>query len=246
LTRRRAGLFITGTDTGVGKTLVACALIRGLRRRGIDAAGMKAVETGVGEGGPLDAIALREAAGRADPLDLVCPQRFPLAAAPAVAAAAAGSALDLGSIHAAFAALAERHECLLVEGAGGLLVPLTASLCTADLARELALPLLVVARARLGTVNHTLLTLEAARARRLEVAGVVISRGPEPISPAEVRNLAHLRERLGGLWLGEIPRLAGGGEPPAGSMDLERILRAAGLPGGRARQRLSSDLEPQP
>lgn len=245
MTRPSAGLFVTGTDTGVGKTLVACALIRGLRRRGIDAAGMKAVETGVGAGGPLDAIALREAGGGGDPLDLVCPQRFPLAAAPAVAAAAAGSGLDLGSIHAAFAALGARHECLLVEGAGGLLVPLTGSICMADLARDLALPLLVVARARLGTINHTLLTLEAARARRLAIAGVVVSRGPESTSPPDERNLDHLRERLGALWLGEIPRLAPGVEPPADCLDLERIERAAGLAGDRADPRVSSRLEPR-
>jgi len=222
-----AGLFITGTDTGVGKTVVACVLIRALRRRGIDAAGMKAVETGVGEAGPLDALALREASGGGDPLDLVCPQRFQLPVAPAVAAAAAGSALDLGSIRTAFAALATRHDCVVVEGAGGLLVPLTASTCMADLARDLALPLLVVARARLGTISHTLLTLEVARGRGLPLVGVVISRGPDPISPPDQRNLDSLRERLGPLWLGEIPRLGAGTEAPEGCIDLEAVMRLA-------------------
>jgi len=229
LTRPARGLFVTGTDTGVGKTVVACALLRGLRRRGFDAAGMKAVETGVGAGGPLDAIALREAAGSADPLELVCPQRFPLPAAPAVAAGAAGGAVDLGSIRAAFAVLAARHDCVLVEGAGGLLVPLTASACMADLARDLALPLLVVARARLGTINHTLLTLEVARSRGLPLAGVVVSDGPEPISAPDRRNLDHLRERLGALWLGELPRLEEGAEAPAAWIRLDEVSRAAGL-----------------
>ena len=224
-----AGLFVTVTDTGVGKTVAACVLIRALRRRGIDAAGMKAVETGVGEGGPLDALALREASGGGDPLDLVCPQRFPLAASPAVAAAAAGAAVDLRSIHAAFAALSARHDCVFVEGAGGLLVPLTASVCMADLARDLSLPLLVVARARLGTINHILLTLEVARGRGLPLAGVVISRGSEPISPPDRRNLDHLRELLGRLWLGEIPRLGAGAEAPAGCIGIEEIMRAAGV-----------------
>ncbi len=227
--RSAAGLFVTGTDTGVGKTVVACALIRALRRRGIDAAGMKAVETGVGEEGPLDALALCEASGGGDPLDLVCPQRFPLPVAPAVAAAAADTALDLGSIHAAFAALAARHDCVVVEGAGGLLVPLGASTCMADLARDLALPLLVVARARLGTINHTLLTLEAARGRGLPLVGVVISCGPEPISMPDRRNLEHLRERLGTLWLGELPRLEPGAENPADCIDLEAVIRGARL-----------------
>ena len=229
MTRPPAGLFVTGTDTGVGKTVVACAVIRGLRERGIDAAGMKAVETGVGEGGPLDAIALQAAAGGSDPLDLVCPQRFALPAAPSVAAAAAGAAVDLESIRAAFAALAARRELVVVEGAGGLLVPITAATCMADLARDLSLPLLVVARARLGTINHTLLTLEVARGRGLAVAGVVVSRGADPISPADEQNLAYLRELLGPLWLGEVPGLAAGTEVPAGCIDLGAIARAAGL-----------------
>jgi dethiobiotin synthetase len=229
-----AGLFVSGTDTGVGKTLAACALLRALRRRGIDAAGMKAVETGVGAGGPHDAIALREAAGAVDPLELVCPQRFSLPAAPAVAAAAEGRSVDLASVRAAFAALAARHECVIVEGAGGLLVPLAAGASMADLARELALPLLVVARARLGTINHTQLTLEVARGRGLEIAGVVVSHGGEPISSAERSNLDHLRDSLGPLWLGELPRLAAGAEPPAGAIDLAALIRAAGLGYSRA------------
>lgn len=220
-----AGLFVTGTDTGVGKTVVACALLRALRRRGIDAAGMKAVETGVGAGGPLDAIALREAAGGADPLELVCPQRYSLPAAPAVAAAAEGRAVDLGSVRAAFAALAGRHEWVVAEGAGGLLVPLTPDVCMADLARLLALPILVVARARLGTINHTLLTLEVARGRGLAIAGVVVSHGPEPVPPTERSNLDHLREALGRLWLGELPPLAAGADAPEGAIDVDALVQ---------------------
>ncbi len=235
MTRAPAGLFVTGTDTGVGKTVVACALLRALRRRGIDAAGMKAVETGVGADGPLDAIALREAAGGVDPLDRVCPQRLSLPAAPAVAGAEDGRKVDLASIHAAFAELASRHECVLVEGAGGLLVPLTSRVCMADLARDLALPLLVVARARLGTINHTLLTLEVARGRGLVIAGVVVSHGSEPISSPERKNLDHLRESLGRLWLGELPRLAAGAEAPAGAIDVDAVIRAVRLGPGYSR-----------
>ncbi|MDH3521923.1 MAG: AAA family ATPase, partial [Myxococcales bacterium] len=95
MSRRARGCFVTGTDTGVGKTVFACALLRALRARGLDAGGMKPVETGVGASGPQDALALRAAADDADPLDDVCPQRFALPAAPTVAAAAEGRRVDL-------------------------------------------------------------------------------------------------------------------------------------------------------
>jgi dethiobiotin synthetase len=227
------GLFVTGTDTGVGKTVVACALIRALRAAGVDAGGMKPVETGVGEAGPLDALALQAATGGADPLELVCPQRFALPAAPAVAAAAAGRAVDLASIRAAFDRLAARHDCVIAEGAGGLLVPIAKGFQMADLARELGLALLVVARSRLGTINHTLLTLEAARGRGLGMAGVVASHADGEISAADQRSLDHLREALGELWLGEVPRLEPGQAVPRSALRLEAVLRGAGLGPGR-------------
>jgi dethiobiotin synthetase len=222
------GFFVTGTDTGVGKTLVACALAAELRARGLDVGAMKPVETGVGRAGPLDALALAAAAGAGDPLDAVCPQRFALPAAPAVAAAHAGLRVDLGAIRRAFALLTSRHEWLLVEGAGGLLVPLQDDFTMGELARELGLPLLLVARAALGTINHTRLTLEAAAARGLRVAGVVISHGAAPIAAAEAANLAALRSALGRLLHGEVPTLAAGQAVPAGALDVDGLLAAAG------------------
>ncbi len=234
------GFFITGTDTGVGKTVVACALARGMIARGLDVGVMKPVETGVGPEGPLDAQALRAAAGVADPLDDVCPQRFALPAAPSVAAAAEGRSVDLAAVRAAFARLAARHAWLVVEGAGGLLVPTSAasskaggraasrrrakSSSMADLALSLGLPLVVVARAALGTINHTLLTLEAAAARGLDVAGVVISHAAGPPSAADAANLGALREALGAGLVGEIPPLAPGRPPPPGALDLDALL----------------------
>ena len=226
--QRAPGVFVTGTDTGVGKTLVACSLIRALRAAGIDAAGMKPVETGVGDAGPLDALALRDAAGGADALELVCPQRFSLPAAPAVAAAAEERSVAVGEIRSAFAQLAVRHACVIAEGAGGLLVPLGADFDMAELARDLGLPLLVVARARLGTINHTRLTLEAARSRGLAVAGVVVSHADAVLSAADQRNLSHLREELGELWLGEVPHLGPGRSPPVGAIRLDAVIRATG------------------
>ncbi|HEB89115.1 MAG TPA: dethiobiotin synthase, partial [Deltaproteobacteria bacterium] len=132
-----AGLFITGTDTGVGKTFVSCALARGLRAAGIDVGVMKPVETGVGETGPEDARALIRAAAVDDDPELVCPLRFPLPAAPQAAALAESGGPETGQgqretdvfvfpidrLVDAYATLSARHDFMLVEGAGGLLVP---------------------------------------------------------------------------------------------------------------------------
>jgi dethiobiotin synthetase len=218
------GLFVTGTDTGVGKTLVACTLVRALRAAGIDAGAMKPVETGVGEAGPLDALALRRAAGDRDPLDDVCPYRFALPAAPSVAARHAARRIELELLRDAFDHIAARRAAVVVEGAGGLLVPLAPQLDMAGLAASLALPVVVVARASLGTINHTLLTLEAARARDLEVAGVVVSFGGGPLSAADEANLGSLRDRLGRLLIGEIPPLAPGQAPPLDAVQLPPLL----------------------
>jgi dethiobiotin synthetase len=218
------GVFITGTDTGVGKTVVACALVRALRARGIDAGAMKPIETGVGLGGPADAIALCAAAGGRDPLADVCPQPFALAAAPSVAARAEGHAVDLAAIDAAHARLRARHEFLVVEGAGGLLVPIDAARAMADLASRFALPLLIVSRAALGTINHTRLTLDTARARGLAVAGVVISHAGGALSPADAANLAELRGELGARLVGEIPPLAAGELPARDHLDLDALI----------------------
>jgi dethiobiotin synthetase len=229
LTRRARGLFVSATDTGVGKTLVACELIRRLRSRGIDACGMKPVETGVGEPGPLDALALHAASGGGDPLEDVCPQRFALPAAPIVAAEAEQRCVDLGAVRDAFARLTARHSCVIVEGAGGLRVPLTPSLDMAGLAAELQLPVLVVARARLGTINHTLLTLDVLHARGLRPVGIVVSHADGALGAADARNLAQLRSSLAELWLGEIPFLQKGAGIPERALDLAPVLRELGL-----------------
>ena len=224
MNRSVRGLFVTGTDTGVGKTLVACAVVRTLRARELDVGVMKPVETGVGEAGPLDALALRHAAGNLDPVELICPQTFALAAAPRVAARAAEQTVDLLAIRSAYSEICKRHELVVVEGAGGLLVPLSDELDMADLAGELCLPLLVVARASLGTINHTLLTLEVARERGLEVAGVVISHGSGSLSYADVANLEELRFALGERLRGEIPTLREGELPGTTTLDIDGLL----------------------
>jgi len=218
------GFFVTSTDTGVGKTVVACALVRALRARGLDVGVMKPCETGVDGRGPLDAQALRRAAEVGDSLDLVCPQPLALPAAPPVAAAAEGGAVDLAAIREAWVVLRERHPWLVVEGAGGLRVPLTRERDMADLAGELGLPVLVVARASLGTLNHTLLTLEALGRRGLKLAGVVVSHADGPLPEAAAQNLQALRDALGPDLRGEILPLEPGELPPLTALDLETLL----------------------
>lgn len=210
------GLFVTGTDTGVGKTAVTCALARALRRRGVDVGVMKPLESGCARSPdgtllPADALALVAAAEVDDPLDAVCPERFEAPLAPALAAAREGRAPDLARIEATFAELARRHDLVLVEGAGGLLVPAAGDLTMADLAGRLGLPLLVVARAALGTLNHSLLTLEAARRRDLPVRAVVMNdaAGAAGEDPSVADNPAVLA-RLGEVEVvGPLPQTVG-------------------------------------
>ena len=224
---RSCGFFVSGTDTDVGKTVAACALVRAMRGRGLDVGAMKPIETGVGADGPLDAQALRSAAAATEPLEEICPQTFALPAAPTVAAADEGREVEIEPIREAFVRLRQRHQWLVVEGAGGLLVPATRDLTMADLSRELELPLLIVCRAALGTINHTLLTLEAAAARDLPVAGVVISHSAGRLSDADQANLEALRDALGATLVGEIPPLADGELPGEESIDLDALLQRA-------------------
>jgi len=220
----RRGCFVTGTDTGVGKTVAGRAIVCALRARGVDVGVLKPIETGVGDAGPLDAIALRDAAGARDSLDDVCPQRFALPAAPTVAAEAEGRRVDLGAVDRAFARIAARHEFTVVEGAGGLLVPVADGLTMGDLAARMSLPLIVVARAALGTINHTLLTLEAAAARDLDVLGVVISHSDGALSAPDRANLEALRQALGARVIGEIPPLDPGADPSQDAIDVGPLL----------------------
>jgi dethiobiotin synthetase len=192
------GLFVTATDTGVGKTEVACALVANARAAGLDAVGAKPAQSGVAPGEPSDAERLREASGGVEPLEAICPWSFGPPLAPGVAARLAGVTLSLDGILASLRALAARHAAVVVEGAGGLLVPLTPRETYADLAVRLGLPVLVVARAGLGTVNHTALTVEALRARGLTVNGIVLNQVAPEDDPSVPHNAAEI-ERLAGV-----------------------------------------------
>lgn len=206
------GLFITGTDTGVGKTFVAAAIAEALRRSGLRVGVYKPVATGVeaqrSADTPSDAELLWHACGRIVPLSDVCPQQFAAPAAPPVAAAAEGKSVDP---HLLFRGALRWHgkcDVLIVEGVGGLLAPLTEHLSVADLAAKIAYPLVVVARFNLGTLNHTLLTLEVARHRGLRTGGVVLN-APEPIGAtlAEQTNAHELRRRISCPLLLQLPHL---------------------------------------
>jgi len=199
------GFFITATDTGVGKTEVACALLRAARAAGVDAVGMKPAQSGHAPGEPSDAERLREASGAVEPLEAICPYSLSAPLAPAVAARLEGRTIELSRILAAAAALASRHAALVVEGAGGLLVPLTERETFAELAVALALPVIVVARAGLGTVNHTALTVEALRGRGLAIEAVVLNR-TSPADDASVQyNAAEIVRLTGARVLGPVP-----------------------------------------
>lgn len=206
------GLFITGTDTGVGKTFVAGALAALLRGRGIDVGVMKPAETGcIREDDrlhPQDALYLKERAGSEDPLDDICPYVMEMPAAPSVAAEAAGIVIDLDWIADRFHHLAARHQLTLVEGAGGLLVPLTDTFDYTHLIHKLGIPVLIVARASLGTINHTLLTCHWGKHLDLPLLGVIINSPTNPLTPSEEPNLEVLATRLPIPLLGRVPHLA--------------------------------------
>ena len=174
-----AGIFVTGTDTGVGKTIVTGGLAAAWADLGIDVGVTKPVESGCRrEAGclvPLDASFLAAMARTADPLDEICPAPLEHPLAPIVAAKIEGITIDPERLRKTCMELISRHEVSLVEGVGGILVPLGPGCLVLDLAVDLGLPLLVVARAHLGTINHTLLTLEVARGAGLRILGVVLN-----------------------------------------------------------------------
>ena len=174
------GLFITGTDTGVGKTHVSCAIVRDLRAAGHRVGAYKPVCSGVridpnGRSVWDDVEELRQALGGEFSDDQISPQRFAAALAPPIAARQEGRSVDLAELQRGFDDWRSRCELLIVEGAGGLLCPLTDDETMADLAARFQFPLLIVARCGLGTINHTLLTIEVARARGLRVAGILLN-----------------------------------------------------------------------
>ena len=191
---------------------------------------MKPVETGVPTSGPEDTKALMDAAAVQDDLDLVCPIQYAMPAAPEAAAAAereTAQSTFSDRIVRAFSSLSVQHAFMLVEGAGGILVPFDEKTTMASVARQLELPVLIVARASLGTINHTLLTLEACESRDLNVLGVVISHSTGILSEADGHNLEVLKRSLGDRLLGEVFPHARPQEVAPAEAGLDAVLRLA-------------------
>ena len=180
------GCFVTGTDTGVGKTVLAGAIVAALRSRGIAVRALKPVITGLdeppGPDWPPDHQLLARAAGSAP--EQVGLLAYGPAVSPHLAAQLTARPIDVPALVSAVKTARDDADVLVVEGVGGLLVPITRDYSVRDLARDTDLPLLIASRCGLGTINHTLLTLEAARAARLAVAGVVLT--PWPPSPGVI------------------------------------------------------------
>jgi dethiobiotin synthetase len=193
------GVFVTGTDTGVGKSVVAAAICAACSD---PVAALKPVVTGLDEPPgewPHDHVLLARATGQSP--EQVAPYRFGPPVSPHFAAELAGETIEPSRILAA----AREHELLVCEGVGGLMVPITTGYLVRDLAVDLGLPVLVAARTGLGTINHTLLTIEAARAAGLTVAGVVMTPWPSEPEPIEMSNRATI-ERLAGVPVHGLPR----------------------------------------
>lgn len=178
------GVFVTGTGTEVGKTVVAAIVARTLAAEGKRVAVFKPAVTGLDEGAETDHALLRRASGSNQSDEEIAPYRYGPPASPHLAAALAGEELDPERLRQAAGAAAVGAEAIVCEGVGGLLVPLSPTYLVRDLAVDLGYPLVVVASPGLGTINHTLLTLEAARAAGLEVAAVVLT--PWPAEPTEI------------------------------------------------------------
>ena len=197
--KSRMDFFITGTDTGVGKTFVTAALLAALRARGTDAVAMKPVQTGANRGRSPDLDFCAKASAwkiPADEFDDLCPYRFAMPASPHLAAKKAKRKIKPQKIIAAFRRLQKNHEAVLVEGAGGLLVPLGEDFDQRDLMQAMKLPVIVVARPGLGTLNHTRLTVEALQARRIIIACVVLSHESASADAIRSDNERFLKQKL--------------------------------------------------
>jgi dethiobiotin synthetase len=222
--------LITGTDTGIGKTTVACALAAALRERGLRVGVAKPFETGCGpdpDGNLVaaDAERLRYFSGCAEPPEVICPCRCREPLAPSIALRREGRSLDLAALGATVRGIIARHDVTLIEGAGGLLVPVIGSVTFADLALEWRLPLVVVVGNRLGALNHAQLTIGGAKSAGLSVAGYVVNTLSSVADVACRTNVDALIELLGPS-LGVMPWLDSAECSPA---DCARLAAAARL-----------------
>lgn len=203
------GFFITGTDTGVGKTFVTAGIAAVLRGKGINVGVMKPVETGCiekdGKLVPQDAVFLRESAGVNDEIDLINPYRFKAPLVPSIASRLENKTIELNNIKECHDKLAAQHKVMLVEGVGGLLVPLNETETVADLIKLFQLPLIVIAESRLGAINHTLLTVKHAQSIGIEVKGIILNYPAFSMDESLSTNKIEIKRLTGLPIFGEMP-----------------------------------------
>ena len=237
--------FVTGTDTGVGKTLASVSLAAYFSRiKGLDVGVMKPFETGLPldrtEFFPCDARSLKDASGTRDGLAVINPCTFLLPLSPEAAAQEEGKEIDLGLAEGTYRKIAESHDITIVEGAGGVLVPIKENFFFRDLIKQWSLPVVVVARLGLGTINHTLLTCRSLEAEGIRVIGVILNDTDDSYDVAVKSNPQMLGKYLCAPVLGIMPHLKGreGQDPDFGllaemaaaRLDVDTIYDGAALP----------------
>lgn len=207
----RYGVFVTGTDTDVGKTLVTAALALHLKKRGFTVGVMKPIETGVSAGrdAQSDAAQLRSIIESEETLGAICPYSFEMPVAPLTAAQAERQTIDPNTIKKVYRLLSGRYDCMVVEGIGGVHVPITTKSNVTDLIKLLRLPVVVVGRSGLGGINHALLTVEALRRQKIRIIALVLNR-TQPVRSALARlqersTMEILRKQSGIAVLGPLP-----------------------------------------
>jgi dethiobiotin synthetase len=213
------GVFVTGTDTGVGKSVVAAAIVASAVARGIGVAVFKPVVTGLDQPAaewPRDHELLASVANAGQSPGDVAPYRYGPPVSPHLAAQLAGELVDPERLTGAARAEAEKADALVVEGVGGLLVPLANDYLVRDFAGELSLPVVIAARPGLGTISHSLLTIEAARAVALRIQAVVLTPWPDEPSPMELSNRETI-ERFGEVPVIGLPHTDAEGLAEAGA-----------------------------
>lgn len=202
-----SGIFVTGTDTGVGKTVVAAGIAGAMRKDGIDVGVMKPIATGIPRKNAFrsaDSELLAKVSGSTDPEDEINPVFLPLEASPLAASRVLNTDIKLDEVFAAFKRLSDKHEFTVVEGIGGVMVPIKQNYFVIDMIKEMNLPVLIVSRASLGTLNHTVLTVRACREYKLDISGIVVN-GVNDNNMAEKTVGEIIRELTGTFVIGSIP-----------------------------------------
>lgn len=207
LTSKYKGIFVTGTDTGVGKTFIAGLIVRGLNKKGIAVGVMKPVSSG----GREDALLLKKIAGIDDPIDDINPVYFEKSIAPLIASRIEKKYINLDNVLQSYKKLCRKYNFLIVEGAGGLKAPITKDIYIADLAKRFGLPLIIVSHPGIGAINHTLLTIDCARMYGLKILGFVMNYNKNHKKGLAEKTNPRVISRLGRIkFLGNVSYKANG------------------------------------